>query len=143
MQIQSLRTPLLDQFNTILNIAATNEHVPEIERMICIVKERIRCTVNDLPFKRYPILMKRDIVKKETAWINMFPHKDGVSERLSPLTVVTGLEVNFLRSCRVPFGAYCEVHDKPRISNTKTSPTTPAIALIPNGNAQGGSFSCL
>ena len=66
-EFQSLRTPLLDEFNIILNIAATNEHVPEIERMIRVVMERIRCTVNDLPFKRYPILMKRDIVKKETA----------------------------------------------------------------------------
>ena len=40
----------------------------------------------------------------------------------------------------MPFGAYCEVHDEPRISNTETSRTTPAIALIPTGNAQSGYF---
>jgi hypothetical protein len=139
-EFKSLKTPLLDKYNILLNVAATNEHVPEVERMIRVVKERIRCTVNDLPFKRYPIMMKRDIVKKETAWINMFPHRDGVSARMSPRTIVTGLEVDFATSCKVPFGAYCEVHDEPKISNTETSRTTPAIALIPTGNAQGGYF---
>ena len=84
--------------------------------------------------------MKRDIVKNETAWINMFPHRDGVFHLLSPRTIVTGLEVDFKTYCRAPFGAYCEVHDKPKISNTETSRTTPAIALIPTGNVQGGYF---
>ena len=111
--------------------------------MICVVKQRIRSTVHGVPFKQFPIVMKRDIVKKEPAWINMFPHRDGVSHRLSPCTIVTGLEVDFKTYCRVPFGAYCEVHDEPKISNTETSRTTPAIAIIPTGNVQGGYFSCL
>ena len=98
--------------------------------MIRVVRERIRSTVHGVPFKQFPIMMKRDIFKKEAAWINMFPHKDYVSHRLSPRTIVTGLEVYFKTYCRVPFGAYCEVHDKPKISNTETSRTTPAIALI-------------
>ena len=70
----------------------------------------------------------------------MFPHKDGVSHRLIPRTIVTGLEVDFKTYCRVPFVAYCNVHDEPKISNTETSRTTPAIALIPTGNVQGGYF---
>ena len=78
-----------------MNIATTNEHVPEIERMIRVVKERIRSTVHGVPFKRFPNMMKRDIVKNEAAWINMFPHRYGVSHRLSPSTIVTGLEVDF------------------------------------------------
>ena len=32
----------------------------------------------------------------------MFPHRDGVSHRLSPRTIVTGLEVDFKTHCRVP-----------------------------------------
>ena len=70
----------------------------------------------------------------------MFPQKDCVSHRLSPRTIVTGLEVYFKTYCRVPFGAYCEVHDKPKLSNIETSRTTPAIALIPTRNVQGGYF---
>ena len=139
-EFQSLKTPLLEKFNIFMNISTTNEHVPEIERMIRVVKERIRSTVHGVPFKRFPIMMKIDIVKKETAWINMFPHRDGVSHHLSPRNIVTGLEVDFKTHCRVPFGAYCEVHDEPKISNTETSRTTPAIALISTGNVQGGYF---
>ena len=63
-EFQSLKTPLLDKFNILMNIATTNEHVPEIERMIRVIKERIRSTVHGVPFKRLPIMMKRDIVKK-------------------------------------------------------------------------------
>ena len=70
----------------------------------------------------------------------MFPHRDGVSHRLSPRTIVTGLEVDFKTYYRVPFGAYCKVHNEPKKSNTETSRTTPAIALIPTGNVQGGYF---
>ena len=82
-----------------MNIDTTNEHVPEIERMIHVVKERIRSTVHGVPFKKFPIMMKIDIVKKETARINMFPHRDGVSHRLSPRTIVTELEVDFKTYC--------------------------------------------
>ena len=114
-EFQSLKTPLLKKINILMNIATTNEHVPEIERMIRVLKERIRSTVHGVPFKRFPIMMKRDIVKKERAWINMFPHRDGVSHCLSPRTIVTGLEVDFKTHCRVPFGAYCEVQDEPII----------------------------
>ena len=42
----------LEQKGTILNICATNEHVPEIERHIRTVKERVRSIVSTLPFKQ-------------------------------------------------------------------------------------------
>jgi len=60
-----------------------------------------------------------------------------VSPVLSPRTIVTGLQVDFATYCRVPIGAYCEVHDEPTISNTEKSRTTLAIALNPTGNLQG------
>ena len=37
-----------------LSIAAHNEHVPEVERYICTIKERALTTINTLPFKNYP-----------------------------------------------------------------------------------------
>ena len=58
-EFQSLNPPLLDKFNILMNIATTNEHVPEIERMIRVVKEHIRSTVHGVPFKQFPIIMKK------------------------------------------------------------------------------------
>ena len=48
-EFMSLRHPLLELENIQLNITATNEHVPEIERAIRTIKERNRSTVSGLP----------------------------------------------------------------------------------------------
>jgi hypothetical protein len=39
--------------------------------------------------------------------------------------------------CKVPFGAYCEVHDNPDITNTMEPRTRWGICLGPPGNMQG------
>jgi hypothetical protein len=36
--------------NIILNTCSANEHVPDIERFICIIKECVRCSTIALPF---------------------------------------------------------------------------------------------
>ena len=73
-------------------------------------------------------------------WLNMFPHPDGVLEVLSPRAIVTGIQADFNTHCRVPIGAYCEVHDEPNPTNTETERTTTAIALGPTTNLQGSYY---
>ena len=45
---------IIKQKDIRFNICAANEHVPEIERYIRTVKERIRSIAATLPFERYP-----------------------------------------------------------------------------------------
>jgi len=45
---------IIEQKGIMLNICAANEHVPEIERYIRTIKERIRSIATTLPFERYP-----------------------------------------------------------------------------------------
>ena len=45
---------IIEQKGIMLNICAANEHVPEIERYIRTVKERVRGIATTLPFERYP-----------------------------------------------------------------------------------------
>ena len=45
-----------------LNITSKNEHVPEAERAIRLVKERTRCVRHTLPFKAVPRSMVAAIV---------------------------------------------------------------------------------
>eukprot|EP00814_Leptocylindrus_danicus_P003109 CAMPEP_0116045272 /NCGR_PEP_ID=MMETSP0321-20121206/27521_1 /TAXON_ID=163516 /ORGANISM="Leptocylindrus danicus var. danicus, Strain B650" /LENGTH=96 /DNA_ID=CAMNT_0003526577 /DNA_START=448 /DNA_END=734 /DNA_ORIENTATION=+ len=40
-----------------VNLVGANEHVPEIENSIKILKERMRCLFNGLPFTSVPRLM--------------------------------------------------------------------------------------
>jgi hypothetical protein len=133
----SLRDPLLTLGNIRLNIAATNEHVPEIERAIRTLKERNRTTVSGLPYTHYPKQFKISLLSSAASWLNMFPRADGVSDTMSPRTIVTGLTADYNTHCRVPIGAYCEVHNENDPSNTDKPRTSHAIALKPTGNIQG------
>jgi len=45
---------IIEQKGIILNICMANEHVPEIERYIRTIKERVRSIATTLPFERYP-----------------------------------------------------------------------------------------
>ena len=40
--------------NINLNLASPNEHVPEVERSIRTIKERVRAIYNRLPYFRIP-----------------------------------------------------------------------------------------
>ena len=94
-EFTSLRHPLLELDNIQLNVAATNEHVPEIERAIHTIKERKRSTVSGLPNKHYPTILKKGLVSHAVSWLNMFPHADGVSATMSPRTILAGVTPNY------------------------------------------------
>jgi hypothetical protein len=93
-----------------LNTASRDKHVPQIERGICVIKERARCEMASLPYKALPRIIQRELVKKAVTWINMFPCKGSISNTLSPRTIVDGTTPDFNIHCRVPFGSYCQVH---------------------------------
>ena len=73
------------------HITAKNEHVPEVERSIPTVKERVRSEIHTLPFEYYPKLMLSHLILHSVNLLNMFPAKTGVSDTLSPHTIMTGL----------------------------------------------------
>ena len=72
-----------------LNVADADDHVAQVERSIRAVKDRCRCTVQGLPFRRFPKILTKAIVEEANASQNLFPAVDGVSDTMSPLTIVT------------------------------------------------------
>jgi len=136
-EFESLRADLADA-GASLNIAAENEHVPEVERYIRTLKERTRATYNTVPFKRMPGIMISELVHASTYWLNMFPAKDGVSATQSPRRIMTGQQCDYRLHGQLQFGEYVQVHESH--DNTMSTRTTGAIALRPTGNIQGGYF---
>jgi hypothetical protein len=121
-----------------LNTVAADGHVGEIERSIRTIKERNRSTVHGLPFKRLPRLMVREIVKHSVTCLNQLPATDGVSNTLSPLTIMTGKPNPDFNTMRLEFGSYVQIFEPTTFStNTLRSRTTGAIALTATGNSQG------
>jgi len=137
-EFERLRQKLLT-IQVQLNCASKNEHVPDVERQIRVLKERVRATRHTLPFKNITNLMLHELINFCAMWINFVPPKGGVSKDLSPRTIMTGSYPNYNTHCRIPFGAYAQVHEENSPTNTTDLPrTTGAICLGPTGNVQGG-----
>ena len=83
-----------------VNTTAAREHVPDIERQILLIKERVICTTSDFPFDPIPILVLIQIVYTCVMWINSIPRKSGAVQGVSPRDLVTGRTVNDKRYCR-------------------------------------------
>jgi hypothetical protein len=81
--------PLIESIpgGPVINLASANEHVPEIERRIRVVKKRCRATRHSLPFERIPKITTVHIVLNVVKLLFFSPTKGGVSETLSPKTL--------------------------------------------------------
>jgi hypothetical protein len=74
-----------------VNLVSANDHVPEIDRRIWLVKERCRATRHSLPFERIPKIMTIHIVLNVVNVVKLlifFSTKGRVSETLSPKTII-------------------------------------------------------
>jgi hypothetical protein len=78
-----------------VNLASSNEHVPEIERRIRVVKERCRATRHSIPFQRLPKLLTIHIVFHGVKLLNFFQTKGGVSDTLSQKTIMSGETLDY------------------------------------------------
>jgi len=134
MEFEKLRDMLP---NVTLKTTAAWEHMGEIERKIQVVKERARSTMSVIPYKLLPKLVIIVLMHFCVMWMNSFPVKSGISEKWSPREIVSRHKLDAKIHCKVPFGAYCEVHVDPDITNTMEPRTKWGICLGPTGNMQG------
>jgi hypothetical protein len=80
-----------------LNEVARDKHIGNVEWFIRTLKERMRAICNSLPFTNMPphIVLVIEMVKHAVYWLNAFPHPNGVSDTLSPCTIITCQTINF------------------------------------------------
>jgi hypothetical protein len=136
-EFEGVRTSLQDH-GIKLNICAPNEHVPEVERKIRTIKERVRGVITILPYDTLPPVIIVHAVVFSIKWLNYFPPKGGVSKTILPQAIITGMSPDAEKHCQIPIGAYAQVHVEPNPSNdAMTSCTVGGISLGPTGNIQG------
>ena len=121
-----------------VNLASSSEHVPEIERRIRVVKERSRSIRHSLPYNKIPVLLTIWIVFNAVRLLNHFPVKGGISDTISPKTIMTGETLNYKKHLGLQVGQYCQVHEDDLPRNSQLPRTQGAIVLGPSGNVQGG-----
>jgi len=72
--------------------------------------------------------------------LNQFPRKNGISDSLSPASIILGKPNPDYTCMRLEFGSYVQVFEDNEPSNTPKARSLGAIALNPTGNAQGDYF---
>jgi hypothetical protein len=119
-----------------INVVSKDEHVPEVERQNRVIKERVRAIVQTMPYQKLPKKMRIALIQYVVYWLNNIP-KEG--QEMSPREIIIGTQkLDFKNVCRIPFGAYAQVHNDLAMTNTMDPRTTGAICLGPSGNIQGG-----
>ena len=94
------------------------------------VKERTRSHVYRLPYKVYPIEMVCGCIVKIVKDLNIEVAEDGLSDMLSPGTLITGrVNRSYKKSQSLNVGDYVQAHVLLTKTNTNESRKTGAIAL--------------
>jgi len=127
-----------DDLDVDMNYATTDEHVPEAERNNQTIKERIRAAFHNMPFRRIPKLMIKELSMRVTHLLNIFPAKGGISSYYSPYTILSGKSIDYPKELSIPFGTYVQGSNDPKPSNTNAPRTMECIYLGPVRNKQGG-----
>ena len=110
-----------------LNEAARDEHVGEVEHFMCTLKECMRASYNTLPFTNIPPCMVIKMANHAVYWLNSFPHQDGISETLSPHTIITGQTIDYNQHCHYEYEEYVQTHKQH--DNTMAPCTIGALAM--------------
>ena len=104
------------------------------------IKERCRSTCHGLPYRQYPRLMTRSLLKHVVQWLNAFPlQRSRYAVGLS--TIVMGMPQTDFNKSRLPFGSYAMVYVGTR--NDTTNRSVPAIALQESNDFRGFYFMSL
>ena len=90
-----------------MDIVPVDVHVGEVERSVRTTKERVRCTIQGLPYQWYPAVLMKGVVDNATRCLNQLPAEDGLSNRISPMSIVTGVApVDYTKLTTNTGGAY-------------------------------------
>ena len=117
-----------------INTTSANEHVPEIERRIKVIKERTRAEKASLPYTYLPIVMVAELINHVITWLNVFSAKTGVGV-LSPRLIVMVNQLAYSEHCRCTYGTYVQTHEEGS-NDTDEERTVDAMCLGPTGNNQ-------
>ena len=106
-----------------------DDHVGEIERANRTTKQDLRVLTHGLPYRRWTKLMVKEGVRFVLKGRNQFPADDGISETLSPATIVTGAGAPDYAKMAIEFGSYVKAFNDRSPTNRMNARSTGGIAL--------------
>ena len=94
-----------------VNLTIANEHVPEIEWIIRVVKERCRTTRNIISLMSMPVILTINIVLNNVKLLGYFAKTAGISTTISSISIMTGETMNYKRHLEIPIGEYFQIQE--------------------------------
>jgi hypothetical protein len=79
-----------------------------------------------------------ELVHNYAYWIKGFPAVCGISTVMNPLTIFTGIAIDYNKHCHIEFGSYVTTHEEH--DNSMDTGNTGAMAMRLSGNEQEGHF---
>jgi hypothetical protein len=137
-QFTCLQDDLAEKHNVTFHPCAANAHEPFIERDNRTSKERCRCVFSGLPFKRLPKRMIMELPPAVDFFLNYWCSDGGVSDRIPPRQLITGIQLNAQTHCKFQFGEYVLAHEDS--DNTMKPRAIDGIYLRPTGSPDGAFF---
>jgi hypothetical protein len=135
-EFRGMLEPIQDNLDVNIELANVGNHVPQAERNNRFLGERFRACYHNLPFKAIPWTMIKYMCLNQMHNTNGFPAKIGISNYVSPFTIMTGRATDYSKACQVVFGASVQGYNVTR--NDQTQRTLNGIYLLPSANKQGG-----
>lgn len=140
--LRKLFEPLQDEWGIVVRPTNRDDHVPEAERNIRTIKERVRCKLHELPFSMIPGVMIRHLVMYQTLMLNVFPAKGGISSHYSPHVILGRRHIDFDKHYKCEFGEFVLTHMEPKPSNKGDMRGIDSIYLRPRTDIpQGGHYT--
>ena len=78
-----------------LNTTSEDEHVGDVEHLIGLIKECVRCVYTTLPYSKLLGRLVVELCYTSVFWVNCFHPCTNPINGMSPRTLVTGQEVDF------------------------------------------------
>ena len=120
--------------STTLNTTGARDHVPEVEKQIQVITERIRANYANLPFPSFKRRITIELATHVEMLLNTSPPKIGLSKTCNPRKIMKGKSLDWKKICKLHFGASVQVHKERNVTNTLEERTQGVICLGPTGN---------
>jgi hypothetical protein len=94
-----------------------------------------------MPYRRITILMVRSLIEGVVGMLNASPSKNGITDTISPASIIKGKPKLDLEKKMIVFGSYALVYTG--TTNTNKPRAVPAIVLRRSNNTGGHYFMSL
>jgi hypothetical protein len=89
----------IEEFGVEVNVTAKEEHVPEVERQIRVIKEWARAIIQTLPYRNLPRKMRVGLIYYVIFWFNNVAME---GRDFSPRDLIFG-------ECKIDYNVMCKI----------------------------------